>query len=300
MKRNNSFNSIRNYEVDTKNRSLRKEKKELNYNYNFNKKIYKILFSFGIVIMFFLLSPMIFGKHYDYKTVKQNEVNVLSNEISYQIENVVYSENDSLLRTDIQLINTSTFPVLSNIKLREETKTIANPNKKIKNQLVKISEDYYVLYSHINPKFEVAKVIVNIDKQSGSSISDKGISAIEFYVNKKKVKGIDKLKVDNYISLFIETKEQQIKEIKNEIKSINSELNDQKEAKIAYEKSINSLKDEKKYAVGEEVNTIDDKIKSNELSIDTANEKTQELKDKVSSLEKKITVLQTYIDDMNK
>lgn len=79
---------------------------------------------------------------------------------------------------------------------------------------------------------------------------------------------------------------------------IQDEILNQQETKIAYENEIESLKEEKNYSVGEDLDTLEESIKSNQLSIESCNEKITELKDKKSSLSKKITLLNGYIEDM--
>lgn len=298
MVRRKSFNSIRNYQVDTKDRAIRKEKKEINYKYNYSKTVYKFLFIFISAIALLLITPSVFGNFYDYRTVKTNEINNLNNDISFSIKNVSFSSNGSLLRTDLQLLNNSSYPILANLKLNAETKSINNREEKIKDDIVKISDDYYVIYSHIDSGYEVAKLTLTLENKSKSKLETSRIDPIEFYVNEKELNDTPSMKVGTHKELFIETKNQQINDIEKEIKGLKNELISEKESQIAFKKSIESLEEERNYSVGEDLTNLEDEIKSNLSNIDSSEEKSKEINDKISGLEKKKTVIQTYIDDM--
>lgn len=298
MIKKNSFNSIRNYQIDTKDRAIRKEKKEINYNYNYSKTVYKFLFIFISVIFILLMTPKIFGNFYDYKTFKTNEINNLNNEISYSIKNISFSSNDSILRADLHLINNTSYPILTNLKLKAETKSIKEKNLQIKNDIVKLSDDYYVIYSHIAKSYDVAKVTLNLASNSKANEEKKQIDPIEFYINEKEIGDTNSIKVRTHKELFIETKMQEINEIKKDIKSFEKNILVEKENQSALKKSIENLEKEKNYSVGEDLTNIEDEIKSNLSNIDSSEEKSKEINDKISGLEKKKTVIQTYIDDM--
>ncbi|MDU5108579.1 hypothetical protein, partial [Clostridium sp.] len=169
------------------------------------------------------------------------------------------------------------------VELREKS----NPKKLIETNLVKVSNEDYIVYSKL-PKNWSAVSLTFIE--NGNNV-DPSKNKIKFYSDSRDITVDNTLKEKNKEGLTVELIENDIQKIKEEIKNKDNEIANKNKEIENLNSQISTLEKEKEYQTETEITETDSKINSLKTEIENKNKEIANLNNTKNELNKKIEKL---------
>lgn len=255
------------------------------------------LISFLSIGLLIILSPMVFGKSYDYQTVDiDNPINVASS-LNMYIDDMEINREEGLFKLVFRFQDDTKTKSLSNIKSDYKLNYITNKNNdSAKMKVIKLSDEYTVVYYQGLPKnFGVISVTIKPcyvypELEPSDDLKDK---EIKFYAVDKDIKENNKLEVETTSDLKKDNFTYQTKAIRTEIELEKEKIKKLKLANKVVEKDISKAEQELDFQTLEEqtdtkneINSMKTTIENNKAQIEESNKKISGYEDKISQLEK--------------
>ncbi|KDN91251.1 hypothetical protein MF621_004227 (plasmid) [Bacillus velezensis] len=238
-----------------------------------------------MILLFFLSSRIIFGSPFEVENTKLNTP-VSINNMTVEMTDRTYFSDKNLLEIDL-MITDSTQDVPP--RLEADVKEKSNKSKKYHPEIIKVRDDFYVLFISGLPKdWTAVSVLLNDknDDDSGSLGSNEKLyssssdtKTLDVFVKRNKdfyeAKYID-LKIDANKKLIKEEEEKQDK-----YAAENTQLNSR----------TSSLKEDEKYQTAKEKEETESQISSNESKISSNEDAIKDSKEMLAELEKRNELL---------
>ncbi|MDZ5560716.1 hypothetical protein [Enterococcus cecorum] len=287
------------YSIHAIKEQKKKEKSQIDKTYRRTKGItlyLGALFTFMTIGLMIALTPFIFGKSYDYVTVKLNDPQNVSSSLNLIVDDMKMNKETGLFKLVLRYKEDTGTKSLSNIKSDIKLNYITNKGKnETKTKVIKLSDEYTVVYYEGLPKdFGVISVSVNPryiypELEPSNDLKDK---EIKFYAVDNDIKSDSKLAIKSTSELKKENFKYQIKAINRDIDSLKTEINKLNLSNEINRKDIKKAKDKLDFQTFDEQTETKNEISSLNNSIESNNERIKELKETIKLYEEKIKQLE--------
>ncbi|MEK4692345.1 hypothetical protein [Bacillus sp. FSL W8-1202] len=239
----------------------------------------------ALILLFFLSSRIIFDSPFEEENTKLNTP-VSINNMTVEMTDRTYFSDNHMLEIDFMITDS-----LQDIppKLDAVVKEKSNKRKKYHPEIIKVRDDFYVLFIRDIPEDWTA-VSVQLTDENDEDSSSIG-SSKKIYSSSADTKTKDvfvKRNKDYYEAKYIDLK------IKNNKKLIKEEEKKQKEYAVEITQlnsRISSLKEDKEYQIGKEKEETESQITANESKISSKEEAIKTSKETLDELEKRNELL---------
>lgn len=264
----------------------------------YTKKYLITLASF--VLMFFVLamSPYLVGKSYKYENSKMKEYEMINDSSAISLVKKAYNPENKIMRLDFKLKKTKPDASLSNILLVGEGKYAVNLKKIIPAKVVKVNEDYYVIYlKNIPNDYGVfAITLSSSEKINVEDISEDAIlsneKSLKYYIKSSNKINDATLRVENKNELYLSYIENSKEEVLKEIEENEKIISHNKENISLNKFDIDSIKTDLEYQTESEKVESMNSISTKENKITTLRQKIKELETLNKELKTKINLLE--------
>lgn len=261
--------------------------KEVKFKKKKGRKYKQMVYILSFVFLFFLSSRIIFN------APQKNEDTPLRKPVSF--ENLTAEISSKRFFTDKNLLQVgliikeinSDIPSDITVNIKEKT----NQDKKFKTEIVKIVDEYYVIFIHDLPKKwkSVSIEVINKNTNQGTiKLNSKLYVASEkSEVKNKFIKQNLDYYEEEYINILIKDTQKDIKSKEDLIKNNKKDI-DKIEQKISSLKSnLDYETDQEKEVTNQEINEKNSKIESLNKEINEKETEIKELKDRIENLKLK-------------
>lgn len=261
--------------------------KEVKFKKNKGKKYKQMVYILSFVFLFFLSSRIIFN------TPQQNEDTPLRKSISFEnlnaeIANKRFFTDKNLLQVGLIVKeNNSDMPSNIEVKIKEKS----DQQKQFKTEVLKVVDEYYVIFVHDLPKKWKSVSIEVVNKnaiQSTVSLTNK------LYVANEKAEIKNNFTKQNlnyyeseYINILIKDTQKLIKSNKDLIQNNNDDIDKIKEKISSLESNLEYETDQEKEVTKQEINEKNSKIESLKKEIFEKENEIKELKNRIENLKLK-------------
>ncbi|CEN25486.1 Uncharacterised protein [[Clostridium] sordellii] len=251
------------------------------------RKYKQMIYILSFVFLFFLSSRIIFN------APQKNEDTPLRKPVSFEnltaeVANKRFFTDKNLLQVGL-IVKEMNSDMPSNIDVNIKEKT--NQNKKFKTEIVKIVDEYYVIFIHDLPKKwkSVSIEVINKNANQGSvNLNSKLYIANE----KSEVKNnftkqnLNYYK-EEYINILIQDTQKHIKSNEDLIKNNKKDIDKIKQKISSLKSNLEYETDQEKEVTNQEINEKNSKIESINKENSTKETEIKELKNRVQNLELK-------------
>ncbi|MEG1482901.1 MAG: hypothetical protein RSA57_03790 [Cetobacterium sp.] len=249
-----------------------------------------ITFFLFLGFMFFLNSNKIFNKDFDMMSTELNKKAYTTN-TNLELKNREFNAMTGLVQFNLKVENKLILEEPIKVELREKS----NPSKIIETNLVKLSDEDYVVYGILPKKWSAVSLTVTENNNATTSNN-----SIKFYSDMRDIKINNELVEMDKDSLNASV-------ITNEISSLNEEINktialiaDKIKSIKSFEEKVKTLEEDKKYQIDSEKIKSDSEIQNVKTSIETLRSEIKKLDEKKMEREKKIVKLEEKKSDIFK
>lgn len=247
-------------------------------------KYKQMIYILSFVFLFFLSSRIIFN------APQKNEDTPLRKPVSFknltaEIANKRFFKDKNLLQVGLIVKETnSDMPSNIEVNIKEKTDT----NKKFKTEIVKIVDEYYVIFIHDLPKKwkSVSLEVVNKNtNQSTSTLNNKLYIANEkSEVKNKFIKQNLNYYEEEYINILIKDTQKDIKSKEDLIRNNKKDIDKIKQKISSLKSNLDYETDQEKEVTNQEINEKNSKIESLNKEIYEKETEIKELKDRIENL----------------
>lgn len=254
-------------------------------------KYYLITFVMIFGLGFFLTSNYFFNDNFI--NVKSTELNQKLNleNLSFELISRKYNKDTGLFQA-IVYVDKEDLDNNNSIKIKVKVDT--DPQKIIQSNLIKVSDNYYIVTANLKEKWNTVALVVS------ESTEDDNKKNVSIYSNKFDIVEDNSLKEGNLNGYNIEITDIEIQDINNKIKYINSQIEDKKKLITNLSEDNNKQKDNEKYQTEEEIKNTESKINQNNNTIDNTKKDIENLSKSVEEQQKRIEKLQEKKADLEK
>lgn len=244
-----------------------------------------------LMLMFFLTSNMLF--------------NNTSGDISTELKNVMAYDNISVSLEEREYNPTNGF-IKFNVRVEDKNKSRAlmpkfelrskvDPSQLIPLQVQKVTDEEYIIHTVYNKKWSYLSLAINFT--DGDNSEQVVVGPFKFYSNISDVNKNDNLVQKSMTEYYIEIIDEDIAEIKEKIIQIEQGIEKNLDTINRINENNKKLEDEKKYQIDEELAVTESQISSNNSSIVSLEDKNEDLKKQIKSLDEKISKLEIKKSD---
>lgn len=247
-------------------------------------KYKQMIYILSFVFLFFLSSRIIFN------APQKNEDTPLRNPVSFEnltaeIANKRFFKDKNLLQVGLIVKETnSDMPSNIEVKIKEKTKQ----DKKFKTEIVKIVDEYYVIFIHDLPKKWKSVSIEVVNKnvtQSTVSLTNKLYVSYEKSEMKNSfTKQSLSIYESEYINILIEDTQKNIKSNEDLIKNNNKDIDKIKEKISSLKTNLDYETDQEQEITNQEISEKNSKVDSLNKEILEKEKEIKELKDRIENL----------------
>ncbi|MEG0235872.1 MAG: hypothetical protein RSB77_05415 [Bacilli bacterium] len=251
------------------------------------KKYKQMVYILSFVFLFFLSSRIIFN------APQNNEDTPLRKPVSFEnltaeIANKRFFGDKKLLQIGL-IVKENNTDIPSNIEVIIKEKS--NTDKKFKTKIVKIVDEYYVIFIHDLPKKWKSVSIEVINKNANQSTSN--LNSKLYVANEKsEVKNSftkQSLSVyeSEYINILIEDTQKNIKSNEDLIKNNNKDIDKIKQKISSLKTNLDYETDQEQKVTNQEINEKNSKVDNLNKEICEKEKEIKELKDRIENLKLK-------------
>ncbi len=242
----------------------------------------------AIGIVFFLSSNLLLNKEVQLISTPLNKVLNL-NEMELLVTSREFNTENNLIQFNIKIKNfIPTDEKTLSVELREKK----NPKELIKTNLVKVSNEDYIVYANL-PKNWSAVSLTFIENNAEN---DSSKNQIKVYSDSRDITINNTLREKNKEGLTVELVENDIEKIKEEIKNKENDIANKNKEIENFNAQIGTL--EKEYQTETEITETDSKIKALKTDIENKNKDIENLKNTINELNQKIEKLNKKKSDL--
>lgn len=256
-----------------------------------SSKYYCITFSMIFILGFFLSSNYLFNKNFvDIKSTPLEQKITLEN-ITFNLISRKYNEDTGLFQGILHVSNSD---LQDNNSIGVDVKIDTDPQNTIKSNLVKVSNNYYIVTTYLKENWHTVSLVVS------KSINEEEKKSISVYSNKDDVEKDNKLKEENLNAYNILIVNLEIENINKEIQNITQEISTKNKLISNLSDDNTRQKANEKYQTEDEIKETENKINQNNKIIeDTKNSVTKLLKS-LEEQKKRVEKLQEKKYDLEK
>ncbi|MBY0756290.1 hypothetical protein K5V21_12615 [Clostridium sardiniense] len=246
-------------------------------------------------MVFFLTSNRFFNRDFLVESTALNEENYIG-DISLKVLDREYNTSTGVFEMLLNVDNSNLLnenPIEISILEKEHLK------EKIESKLIKVSDEEYVVYARLPVDWSAVSVRVGLTEEN--NLEDNKREILKIYADRKDTKENNNLKAENESGYKIKFIDLQINNLNENIKKINSELDNKKKLIMNILEDNEKQKENEKYQTEEEIKETESKINQNNTIIDTTKIEIEELiksleenKNRIKKLEEKKNDLQKY------
>lgn len=249
--------------------------------------ICSLIFIVGLV--FLLNSNKILNKDFNNMSTELNKQILLTN-VKVELKNREFNPETGLVKFTIEVKPND---VLKDNAVKVELKEKAEPQKILNTNLIKISDDEYVVYANLNKKWTITSLNVIVGNEESSSKN-----SVKLYSDIDNITKNNKLKQEDKNTLNAELTEDEIKSTRKEISETVNKIEEKNNSLTTIEDKIKSLEENKKYQTDSEKVSTDTTISSLKTSMENIKNEVKEMEKKKKELEKKIKKLEEKKQDL--
>lgn len=261
------------------------------YNKNKSIKIKGMSIILTLILMFFLSSNFLFNRDFNVKSTELNKQFSINN-IDIQLVNREYNSGTGLVELMLKVKNKN---LAQNDNLEFAVNEKHDPSKIYKPNIIKVSDDEYVVYSKLPLKWEAMCL-----KVTNKNIVDSTTNNyIKLYSSVNDTILNDNLVEENKVQCSIQFINLDINELNKEINNLNENIKKNNDYIEKINSNINDLEANKKYRTDEENKDAMTEISSNKTLIEEKKRDNEELNNEVKEYKERISKLEQKKVDLS-
>lgn len=283
------------YSIENINNKKNKREKDIDKAYRKTKAT--TLYMTALIVFFLttitvMASPLIFGKDYDYQTVKLNSPENVVQSLAMTVTSMELNEETGLFKIVFNYEDDTNQKSLSNLNFDYKLNFINNKGKsEAKQKVIKVDDGYAVVYYENLPE-DFGVISVNIiptylhpELESSNDLIDKDM---KFYAVEKEIKKNNNLKVSTEKELKLENFDFQKKKTEQQIADEYEKITTAKTGISMTKKDIDKLEVEIDFQTSEEQLATQTEINSLKTNIETKEYEIKESESRIKELDKKV------------
>lgn len=246
-------------------------------------------------MIFFLTSNRFFNRDFLVESTALNEENYIG-DISVKVLDREYNTSTGVFE---MLLNVKNPDILNENPIQIAIVEKEHLKEKIESKLIKISDEEYVVYARLPIDWSAVSVRVRLTEEN--NLEDDKREILKIYADRKDTKENNNLKAENESGYKIKFIDLQINSLNEDIKNINTQIDNKKNLILSILEDNKKQKEEEKYQTDEEIQKTESKINQNNTTVDTTKTEIKELlklleenQNRIKKLEEKKNDLQKY------
>lgn len=245
-------------------------------------------------MIFFLTSNRFFNRDFLVESTALNEENYIG-DISVKVLDREYNTSTGVFE---MLLNVKNPNILNENPIQIAIVEKEHLKEKIESKLIKISDEEYVVYARLPIDWSAVSVRIGLTEEN--NLEDDKREILKIYADRKDTKENNDLRAENESGYKIKFIDLQINSLNEDIKNINSQIDNKKNLILSLLEDNKKKKEEEKYQTDEEIQETESKINQNNTTIDTTKTEIEELLKSLEENQNRIKKLEEKKNDLQK